>query len=137
MKRGGKPKPVALKILAGRPGKRQVPAEPAYPAGWPEMPEFLSVGGRKIWRYVMEQMQAAGVVRLIDRDLLAGYCDAVDCAIVASKRSRTDASAHAERRHSWTLARLYGALFGIGPAERGRVTADDGKHKNPKARFFA
>src|SRR2546426_8794319 len=39
---------------------------------------------------------------------------------------------NAERRHSWTLARLLGALFGIGPAERGRVAPDDGDRKSTR-----
>ena len=137
MRRGRKPKPVGLRVLQGNPRDHALPNEPDYPAGWPTMPEWLSAGGREVWRYVMGQMQAAGVVRLIDRDLLAAYCDAVDCAIDASKKARADARWNAERRHSWTLARLLGALFGIGPAERGRVAPDDGPRGHSKTRFFA
>jgi len=84
MKRGRKPKPVGLRVLQGNPRDHALPREPDYPARWPEMPEWLSAGGREVWRHVTVQMQAAGVVRLIDRDLLGGYCDAVDAAIEAS-----------------------------------------------------
>src|SRR5437588_13096675 len=115
MKRGSKAKPTVLKVLGGA-AKRRIPKEPDYLVGWPEMPTWLSSQGAGIWRYVMAQMEAAGVVRLIDRDLLGAYCDAVDCAIEASKKARTDGSYHAERRHSWTVARLLGAPVGIGPA---------------------
>lgn len=136
MKRGQKPKARALKILAGNPGKRQVPEEVQYPITWPEMPEWLDDLGRKEWARACKAMEAAGVVADIDGSLLAGYCDAVSCAVKASEKARTDASWNPERRASWTLARLLGALFGIGPAERSRIKPAHGKKNEEKARFF-
>lgn len=139
MKAGRKMKPRALKVLAGVPGGHQrdrLPAEPEYPVGWPAQPTWLDEKGVEVWRYTLEQMAAAKVVRLIDRDLLAGYCDAVSSAIEASVKSRTDAQWLDRANKTWTRARLFGALFGIGPAEAGRVQGTDAKDSNTKARFF-
>src|SRR3990172_3530642 len=137
MRPGRKPKPAALKLLAGNPGKRQVPETVEYPAEWPEMPDFLDDLGRKEWARACEALAAVKVVAKVDGSLLAGYCDAVSCAVRASEKARLDASWNPERRASWTLARMLGALFGFGPAERVRVKGTDGKAQDTKARFFA
>lgn len=135
MRRGRKPKPSALKILAGNPGKRQVPETVEYPSAWPEMPEWLDDLGRKEWALACAALAAVHVVATVDGSLLAGYCDAVSCAVRASEKARADASWNPERRASWTLARMLGALFGFGPAERGRVKGTDGKTKTKLSRF--
>lgn len=102
------------------------------------MPEWLDDLGRQEWGRACEAMEAAGIVSKVDQSLLAGYCDAVSCAVRASEKARGDASWNAERRASWTLARLLGALFGIGPAERVQVKKGaNGKAQDEKDRFFA
>ncbi len=130
MRRGRKPKPAALKVLTGNPGKRPLSPEPDYPKGWPEMPDWLDERGREEWDRVTAQLKKSGVVRLIDGTLLAGYCDAVSRAITASEKARIFAVAVGQADRTWTVVRQFAALFGIGPAERGRVAGAE----SPKAK---
>ncbi len=124
MKRGRKPKPSSLKLLAGNPGKRAVSPGPDYPKGWPEMPAFLATDPEACaeWERVSAQLRKADVVRPIDAMLLAGYCSAVGRAIRASEGAAVFTARVGEANRCWEVVRHYAALFGIGPAERGRVS---------------
>src|SRR5690349_20292445 len=123
MKGGRKPKPAELKILAGNPGKRPINPGPDYPKGWPEMPAFLESDAEASaeWARVSAQLRGANVVRPIDAMLLAGYCSAVGRAIRASEGATIFTARVGEANRCWEVVRKYAALFGIGPAERGRV----------------
>ncbi len=124
MKRGRKPKPVRLRVLAGNPGKRALPAEPAIDPGIPERPPFLDRRAREEWDYIVAQLGPAAVLRKVDRMPLAGYCLAVSRAIRAERRARRDASQEARAERAWEAVRKFGALFGLGPAEAQRVAAN-------------
>lgn len=77
--RGPKPKPNALKLLAGNPGRRpiQAAAGPRYAPGAPAMPKNLSKPARAVWKRTCRVMAAAGALAEADRDTLAAYCVAV------------------------------------------------------------
>jgi P27 family predicted phage terminase small subunit len=72
---GRKPKPTALKLLNGNPGKRKLNRdEPKVEAGRPEAPAFLTDTAREEWFRVIPQLEASGVLAKIDGTALASYC---------------------------------------------------------------
>jgi P27 family predicted phage terminase small subunit len=72
--RGRKPKPTALKVLAGNPGKRKLNhSEPIAP-GIPECPEFLDTEAKAEWFRTAKVLTDMGVLTKADRSALAAYC---------------------------------------------------------------
>ena len=77
--RGRKPKPTAIKQLAGNPGKRPLNDAEAAPAlldGIPYAPRHLTKEGQAEWRRIVAELDAAGLVTVIDLGPLEGYCAA-------------------------------------------------------------
>ena len=82
--RGRKPKPTALKVLEGNPGRRPLNQhEPRPRRVLPRAPEFLDGVARRRWRQLARELYDAGILTVLDRDLLALYCQtwsrAVEC----------------------------------------------------------
>lgn len=76
-RRGRPPKPTALKILQGNPGKRPLPKdEPRPEAKTPSCPRFLSGGAKAEWRRIVPELEALGLLTKVDRAALAAYCQA-------------------------------------------------------------
>lgn len=70
---GRKPKPTALKLLAGNPGKRAINKdEPKLRPAIPSCPRELSLRVKREWRKLAVQLYEAGVLTEIDRIALAG-----------------------------------------------------------------
>lgn len=74
--RGRKPKPTALKVLAGNPGKRRLPTEPELSRAIPRCPKHLCGEARREWRRVAGELYEAGLLTRVDRAALAAYCQA-------------------------------------------------------------
>lgn len=75
-KRGPKPKPTALKVLLGNPGKRALPKnEPKPRAGIPECPDYLSPVAREQWFRWVHELHAMRVLTTADRESLARACE--------------------------------------------------------------
>jgi P27 family predicted phage terminase small subunit len=73
--RGKKPKPTALKLLEGNPGKRRLNSqEPRVAVSMPKPPKHLTQGALNEWKRVAKILHAVGVLSVIDRAVLAGYC---------------------------------------------------------------
>lgn len=74
---GRKPKPTALKELAGNPGKRPLNrSEPKPAATLPTCPRHLTGEARREWRRMGGELARMGVVTVVDRAALAAYCQA-------------------------------------------------------------
>lgn len=75
--RGPAPKPTALKVLQGNPGKRALPkGEPRPAAGKvPAAPRWLGEEARREWRRVARTLHGAGLLTEADHDALALYCE--------------------------------------------------------------
>lgn len=72
---GRKPKPTALKELAGNPGKRALnKAEPKPPAKRPPCPPHIQGEARREWNRITRQLVDLGVLTQVDRAALAAYC---------------------------------------------------------------
>jgi len=73
--KGRKPKPNAMKALAGNPGKRELNQdEPRFEAGIPDPPAFLNKEAKVEWDRVAVELYAKGVLAKVDRAALAAYC---------------------------------------------------------------
>ena len=74
---GRKPKPTALKELAGNPGKRALNRREPKPAnGLPTCPRHLTGEARRESRRGAGELARMGVVTVVDRAALAAYCQA-------------------------------------------------------------
>lgn len=72
---GRKPKPTALKLLAGNPGKRAVNhAEPKPRVVMPKPPDHLSDDEKEKWKSTVRELHPLGLITTIDKDALAMYC---------------------------------------------------------------
>ena len=75
--RGRKPKPTALKILEGNPGKRPLnDKEPQPEKKAPRCPSWLEPEAKKEWKRMAKTLEAIGVLTQIDKAAFAGYCQA-------------------------------------------------------------
>lgn len=73
---GRKPKPTALKKLAGNPGKRPLnEAEPIPPSGVAACPTDLSPDAQTEWNRIAPDLIEMGVLSRIDTAALAAYCE--------------------------------------------------------------
>lgn len=149
--RGPKPKPAALKILAGNPGRRPVEApKPTGRArkGRPPKPPELTGEAAAEWDRIIPELEAAGWLSVVDRAGLAAYClawaqmvwaDGVllrDGAVVeepvqtaTGKKIGVRLKAHpAAKIHADASRRVKMFLdsFGLTPAARQRFEGDTG-----------
>ena len=75
--RGRKPKPTALKILEGNPGKRPLnDKEPQPEKKAPRCPSWLEQEAKNEWRRMSKTLEAMGLLTLVDKAAFAGYCQA-------------------------------------------------------------
>lgn len=74
-KGGRPPKPTALKVLEGNPGKRPLPKnEPKPRPITPECPEWLDEIAKKEWQRVVPELERMGMLTCVDGAALEGYC---------------------------------------------------------------
>ena len=73
---GRKPKPTALKLVQGNPGKRKLNTrEPRpRPANLGNAPRWLPAEGQRQWRKVGKELAEIGVLSALDQHALALYC---------------------------------------------------------------
>jgi P27 family predicted phage terminase small subunit len=78
MTRGRKPKPLALRVIEGNPGKRALAsknvAKPPVSAGL-RPPAHLNADAKRHWREMARQLEVLGLLAAIDRGALAVMCD--------------------------------------------------------------
>lgn len=75
--RGRKPKPTAIKVLEGNPGKRPLNKnEPKPEKKAPKCPPWLEAEAKKEWRRMSKTLEAIGVLTQVDASAFAGYCQA-------------------------------------------------------------
>ncbi|WP_426034959.1 phage terminase small subunit P27 family [Brevundimonas sp. DC300-4] len=74
--RGRPPKPVALRLIEGNPGKRAIKDDALKIGGPPTPTRTLRAETRAIWDRLVKYMPA-GVWNCCDSDLLMAYCEIV------------------------------------------------------------
>lgn len=74
---GRKPKPTALKVLEGNPGKRPLNTKESKPkSNAPKCPTWLEAEAKKEWRRMSKQLEMLGLLTEVDMAAFAGYCQA-------------------------------------------------------------
>ena len=85
--RGRKPKPTALKLIEGNPGKRRINArEPKPPGSVPTCPAHLSPTAKSEWKRLATVLNQIGLLTQIDRSVLAAYCQAYGRWVEAERK---------------------------------------------------
>src|SRR5688572_27143623 len=88
-KRGPKPKPTALRVFEGDPGRllprRDGEPMPASGEVAPGPPEWLGEAGRAVWAEVAPKLHALRLLTTVDCRLLSLYCEAWDELFAARK----------------------------------------------------
>lgn len=132
---GRRPKPTALKKLAGNPGKRPLNnAEPKYPPVSSHAPRFLDAEGRRMWRKMLNELSAARVLTRVDEAMLAVFCQTWATYVSAVKRLREEGDIIVTEKGSVykhplvmirdTAAdqlRKFAVEFGLTPSSRSRI----------------
>jgi len=136
MKPGTKPKPTAIKLLEGNPGRRELPHNPQPPGGDMRAPAGMPLAARREWRRVVPILTRLGVASQVDRNALADYCLCVarlaDAEAEIEKRGLlVDGERGKVKNPAAQLAREYRAAvvrwaveFGLTPSSRTRLTVD-------------
>lgn len=101
--RGRKPKPTAVKLLEGNPGKR------GLNAGEPK-PE---------WKRMAKQMELLGILTEIDMAAFAEYCQQVPQVSIAQTYLK--------------IMNRFCEQFGLTPSSRSRIVAEAGEDKESDA----
>lgn len=73
--KGRPPKPVELRRSEGNPGKRPLPASPTFAPLEVRPPRQLSPQAKLLWRRLVREFAASGLLRATDREALVVYCD--------------------------------------------------------------
>lgn len=135
---GRRPKPTALKILQGNPGRRplHLDREPRPDPAVPECPAELAPIAQTEWRRVSRELHKLGLLSEIDRAALAGYCAAYGRFIEAEAAIQRIGILAAVGNKVvpgpwWRISRdaleimhRYLTEFGMTPASRSRVRTD-------------
>lgn len=143
-RRGPPPKPTALKVIAGNPGKKPLnQREPKPQQGTPHCPAWLSPEARKVWKRLVPQLRAMRVLTVVDADALAAYChtyvrwrDAEEFLSnhgmvypIRDDQNRVKCMQQfpqvAISRNLLLVLRAYQQEFGLTPASRSRIAIQD------------
>ena len=103
----------------------------------PARPSWLSPFGRRVWDRVVKELEPFGLLSVVDRDTLAGYCDAAGFAREARDQIRRDGltvrgqngepvrhPAFMMWRQSLALVESLGSKLALNPSARLRLLAD-------------
>lgn len=138
--RGRKPKPTALKLLEGNPGKRPINEhEPIPPKGTVKCPTWLEPEAKKEWKRLAPSLEAMGVLTQADLTAFAGYCQ----AYARWKEAEEFISQHGSifqtpsgyvqqvpqvsiAQQNLKIMQSFCSEFGLTPATRARIIANGG-----------
>jgi len=153
--RGRKPKPTALKQLAGNPGKRPLNAdEPEFAPSEAAAPVYLRGAAKDEWDRLAATLLAQKVLTTADRAALAGYCQAFadwqKAQLVLNKGGKNGGftfktgNGYVQQRpevaiaqKSLSLMLKFGVEFGLTPSSRARMhMGGDGDHDDAEDKDF-
>jgi P27 family predicted phage terminase small subunit len=143
--KGRKPKPSALKALAGNPGKREPNAnEPVPPEGVPDPPDHLDEQALAEWRRITALLADMHLLTRADATALALYCQTYSRWRHAELRIAekglvmvTEAGYPIQSPYLAIANKAIGQLqkllasFGLTPADRPRVHAPKAEASDP------
>lgn len=125
-------KPTALKLLAGNPGKKPLPAaEPMFSSHDITPPDFLQGEALSLWPKYAKALDMNGMFNAANREVLATYCDLMG-SYIDKRRAGEDPDLKIVQQ-----VRLIAREFGFTPSSQGGISAPGkAKEDNGKARFF-
>lgn len=141
--RGPAPKPQALKKKQGTYRPDRDGGATVAKSTKPRCPSFLGQAAKKEWHRIANPLYDAGLLRGVDRSLLAAYCDAygtwVEMVIDLKREDPVNVTdknfmqanpkikiANQAKADMLRLAKE----FGMTPSARGRIVADDSGKTN-------
>jgi len=136
---GPKPKPTALKILEGNPGKRPLNLNEPKPLRIaPKCPDWLLEEAKKEWKRFTPELERLGLLTRIDRVAFIGYCQNYAIYIETEKYlkengrvMKTKSGAIKTRpevyiaNNALKFVRSFASEFGLTPSSRGRIYLPD------------
>lgn len=153
---GRRPKPTALKVLRGNPGKRPLNQyEPKPPDGEVVKPSGLSPGASAVWDELAPICLAMKTLTIADAAVFRSMCElqATMREASANKDGLALFQLHREKesdpehltidvsdvlrleRESATALRPYYALFGLEPVSRARIQVPKDKPEEPVSKW--
>ena len=147
-RRGPKPTPTAaLRLVGSRKveGRRD---EPQPELGSPSPPSWLSREALAEWNRVVPELNRVGVLALVDRAILVGYCESWSLYHAATKAVRETGTTYESTRG--TVAKhpnvailaesrmaflRFAQELGLSPSARARLAASPKDHGNPLTKF--
>lgn len=144
---GRKPKPTAVKVLEGNPGKRSLNRqEPKPEKKAPRCPAWLEDEAKKEWKRMARQMEQLGILTEIDMAAFAGYCQAyarwkeAEEYISEHGTVMKALSGYCQQVPQVSIAQTYLKImnrfceqFGLTPSSRSRIVAENGEDKESDA----
>ncbi len=151
MQPGRRPKPTALKLLAGNPGHRPInDAEPDAPAARPDAPDYLDEVASTEWDRVCGILAQMGLLSSADRSALAAYCVCYSRWVDAEKKVKQSGTIvkspdkgvpiyspylNVANRAMEQMVKL-SVEFGLTPSSRSRIRLPPGSKKNKLSTFL-
>ena len=152
--RGRKPKPTALKVLEGNPGKRPLnDREPVPPRATLKCPAWLLPEAKKEWKRLAPALEAMGVLTMADLTAFEGYCQAyarwkeAEAFITQHGSLFQTPSGSVQQvpqvsiaQQNLQIMQSFCSEFGLTPATRARIIAgagsEDGASEDPMERML-
>ena len=124
-------KPTALKLLSGETRPSRINRNEPKPGPVGEVPDWLSVQGRKEWGRLAPMLERTGVLTEADAESLAEMCEAkaaFKLRLLDDGRFPTDL---------WRAIAAMEARFGLTPSDRSRLTVEPKMPESKLERFRA
>lgn len=134
---GRPPKPVPLKVLeGGLSAEAAARGAPSVTPEKPRCPTWLSDYAKTTWRRIVPELDALGLLTLVDRDTLAILCESVAQFRIATETMQrgqltTGQRGEARKNPAWQIWRdsakmisQFSAMFGLSPSDRARLFSD-------------
>ena len=148
--RGRKPKPTALKILQGNPGKRALNKfEPEVPQEMPECPDWIGKRAKKYWIQYAEELNKSGLLSRVDGSAFGAFCNALGMLEAANKdidrrghlindvmKGKIKNPSVGIAKDAWAAIKAFSVEFGLTPSSRSRVVVIQPKKDNPLQQFM-
>lgn len=123
------PKPVALKVLEGNPGKRRLPRQPKYAPLTEYPPDWLDREAKAEWRRLAQEFERVDLTKRPDRGAMVALCTEWSKYVQATKLMNDSKATqriggkptHQVARESLASLLQLWARFGMTPADRARL----------------
>lgn len=131
---GRPPKPTALKLLQGNPGKRKLNMDEPKPPPGAEPPGYIKLNLEALaeWKVISAKLLRLGLLTEVDDNALATLCVLevkFRSAVVNDAAGSTLAEISREKRALWSR-------FGMTPADRVRVKVEKPQPESKLERFI-